>query len=81
MQIPRYLLHNLIALNQLLNTLLAGHPDEGLSSRSHRLYEKSRKWAVIRRVINALFFWQDDHCAKAWLEEHLRRHLPPEFRK
>ena len=26
-------------------------------------------WPRLRRYINALFFWEDDHCARAWERE------------
>ena len=37
-------------------TLLAGHQNETVSGRAYR-----RRWPI-RRYINALFVWQDDHC-------------------
>lgn len=26
-------------------------------------------WTLRRKLINAIFFWQDDHCYGAWLRE------------
>jgi len=76
----RYLRHNLTALTQLLNTLLGGYPDESTSSRAHRQQDRLR-WRIARRLINALFFWQHDHCHLAWKEETMYRQMPPELRK
>jgi hypothetical protein len=69
-----------IAIDQLANTLVGGMSDETLSARAHRRAPESRRWAVARRVINAVFFWQDDHCAESYESEHLRRQLPAEYR-
>ena len=69
----------LIALTQLANTLIGGFPDETTSSRAHRQQEKMR-WRIARRVINAVFFLERDHCEAAWLSERARRQLPPELR-
>jgi hypothetical protein len=69
----------LVALTQLANTLIGGWPDETTSSRAHRQQERLR-WRVVRRAINAAFFWQADHCESAWLAERARRQSPPELR-
>ena len=71
--------NTLVALTQLLNALLFGEPDESTSGRAHRQQRKLR-WRIVRRVINAAFFWQRDHCESAWLAERARRHIPPEMR-
>ena len=69
----------LIALDQLVNTILAGHADETLSARAYRLSrDRGRHWP--RRVIDALFFWDENHCEQAHLSEMLRRHLPRPYR-
>ena len=75
----RYLNQNLIALTQALNALLGGMADESTSSRAHRQQDK-RRWRIARRAINALFWWQDDHCAGAYREEVERRQMPPSLR-
>jgi hypothetical protein len=64
----------LIALDQLANTLLGGWADETLSSRAYR-----RGWAAAR-WIDALFFWETEHCAASYRAERQRLQLPPEFR-
>lgn len=69
----------LIALDQLINALLAGWPDETLSSRAFR-WEKDgvRLWP--RRLIDRLFFWEKQHCFQSYQSEREGRQLPPEFR-
>lgn len=69
----------LIGIDQLLNALLAGWPDETLSSRAYRWdVDGVRKWP--RRVIDRLFFWEKQHCYQSYLSEREGRQLPPEFR-
>jgi hypothetical protein len=65
----------LIAIDQLLNALLNGWADETLSSRAYR------ESPVLERVINALLFWDEDHCYESYVSEQLRNQLPPELRK
>lgn len=65
----------LIALDQLANACLKGWADETLSSRAHR-----EKRTRTEKVINALFFWQPDHCRQAYLSERNRMQMAPEFR-
>lgn len=69
----------LIAVDQLVNALLAGFPDETMSSRAWR-WEKdgARSWP--RRLIDRLFFWEDQHCFQSYQSEREGRQLPPELR-
>lgn len=69
----------LIAIDQLGNALLGGWADETLSSRAWRQRHKPR-YANAVRVIDALFFWQEEHCRKSYESEQLRQHLPPNLR-
>lgn len=70
----------LIAIDQFVNACLGGWADETLSCRAWRQREKKRRWKIMRRVIDALFFMQKDHCKTAYESEKNRRHLPPELR-
>lgn len=69
-----------IALDQLINALLGGYPDESLSAHAYR-WNRDGKSSIPRRIINLLFFWQIDHCHAAYLNECKRRQLPPEYRQ
>jgi hypothetical protein len=71
-----YWLNNLIAIDQLCNTLLKGTPDETLSARSYRQRESRPFWY---KLINKIFFWQDDHCHDSYLSEVNRKHLPRNY--
>ena len=71
-----------IAFDQLVNALIpGGWADETLSSRAHRMRAKGhRYWGWTANAIDWLFFWQESHCEAAYLEEHDRVQLHPEFR-
>lgn len=69
----------LIAIDQLLNTIFFGWPDETLSSRAYRWECNGvRSWP--RKIIDTLFFWELKHCYESFQSERLRRQLPPELR-
>lgn len=69
----------LIAVDQLANALLAGWPDETLSSRAWR-WEQDGVRAWPRRVIDRLLFWEPNHCRESYQSEREGRQLPPELR-
>lgn len=73
-----YMIKVLIAFDQLANAVIGGHPDETLSAAAHRRHLEGRSgW---RNLINALFFWQGDHCLDAHASEVARKQLPKEYR-
>ena len=74
-----YLKAVLIAVDQLVNALLAGWPDESLSSRAWR-WEKDGVRAWPRCLIDKLFFWEPNHCRESYRSEREGRQLPPELR-
>lgn len=76
-----YLLSLVIAFDQLANALLAGSPDETLSSRCYRA-DRDNKWfgRIFRPCIDMLFFWQSRHCYDTYLAEVQRRQLSKNFR-
>lgn len=45
-------------------TLFGGSTHQTTSARAH-----IEPWPIRRRIINAVFFWQDDHCLWAWERE------------
>ncbi len=76
-----YIKSALIALDQLVNALAGGWPDETISSRAWR-WELAgvRSWP--RKLIDglALIFGDRDHCRESFESERLGRQLPPEAR-
>jgi hypothetical protein len=68
-----------LALDQLLNAIIGGYPDESLSARAFR-WHRDGKRSYPYSIINAMFFWMKDHCRSAYHCEQELRHLPPEYR-
>ena len=67
-----------IAIDQLLNALLAGWADETISSRAWRCRDV-RKWAIMVKIINGVFFWQKNHCRATYVFELTQGHKPTDF--
>lgn len=71
----------LIAVDQVVNAVIGGQPDETLSARAWRLREQSWAWGLARRVIDAAFsLFGRDHCRLSFESEQARRHLPVAYR-
>lgn len=52
------------ATSQWFNVvLLLGHPNESISGRSHR-----EDWRL-KKLVNAILFWQIDHCKSAYMND------------
>lgn len=71
----------LIALDQLLNALAGGWPDETVSSRAWRWHVANvRHWPqrLLDRVAKIL--GDKNHCRESFESERLGRQLPPEAR-
>lgn len=62
--------------SRTLNAVVfGGSMNQTLSARAFvesQLRETSDGWDRIYLFINALFFWQEDHCHGAWLAEVMR---------
>ena len=68
----------LIAVDQLVNALIGGWPDETLSSRCYRWARDGvRAWP--RKLVDGLFFWQREHCKSSYESEREGRQSPPEL--
>lgn len=71
----------LIALDQFINALLGGWPDETLSSRCWRWEQAGvRSWP--RKVLDgvARLLGDREHCRQSFESERQGRQLPPELR-
>lgn len=73
----------LLAIDQLLNSLLGGWSDETISARAWRLHQFRRRWHFARMVIDGAFrlIGQRSHCQDAFISERQRLHSPPEQRR
>ena len=82
MTLKQYIFNNLIAIDQLINALIKGHPDETMSSRCYR---NAQKYWYARWGMKALDFvfrpWGPDHCKTAYESELTRKHNFPEVPK
>lgn len=64
-----------IAFDQLIGAVFVGtYPDETISAYCHRT------GSVWEPFIDALFFWQKDHCFESYLSEKERKQMPQEYR-
>lgn len=76
-----------VGIDQFINAVLAGYADETLSARSYRLGQRDEmrgrrgRWWYAWRAIDVLFFWQAEHCKRAYDNEYARTGLPPEYRQ
>lgn len=80
----RRILNILIALDQLAWVMLTfgnGMPDETISAALYRM-ETQGKWAgrLFRPIVDALFFFDPNHCLKAWCAERSKQQLPGFYR-
>ena len=65
-----YLLRIAAWLSQGVNCiLLAGHHDVTVSARAYLNRKRSRGWYAAYRTLNAVFFWQEDHCRGPYLAD------------
>lgn len=76
----------LIAIDQFANTWIyiagdgRGFADETLSARLFRCHLQGLILDKTYRFVDALFFWQEDHCYASWRSEVERKQLPGFYR-
>ena len=78
----------LLALDQLINTFVyakadrrCGYADETLSARCWRLRNTSKLWKIAHKTVDALLFFDKNHCYESYKSEILHRQLPNEYYK
>ena len=78
----QYLLNVAIAIDQTLNALRGGSPDETLSAAAWRTEQEGRILGRIFRPLIDMIFWpiDRDHCRTAFESEQQGTHLPEEYR-
>ena len=73
----------LISLDQTINCVVwikgdgFGYPDETLSARAWRLRGQSNSW----KRIDALLFFDKDHCRTSYESELNRTQLPKDYKR
>ena len=65
----QWVLNILVAIDELVNSILGGSPHETISSRLGRNYPLS----PLTTIVNMLFFWQ-----KNWMGLHCQSRVQPE---
>ena len=78
----RYILNILIAIDQLVNTMIGGYPDETLSAAAWFGEQQGKLVPRIMRPVIDFIFWpiERDHCAKAFRAERKGLQLPEGYR-
>ena len=76
-----YLFNLAIALDQFVNALRGGSPDETLSAAAYRTDIQGKILGEIFRPIIDFIFrpFEENHCHKAYLSEIHKRQLPKEY--
>lgn len=79
MKLKQYIINILVALDQFINVLFLGQPDETISSRAWRCKDSSSFWKFMRKLIDTIFFWQKDHCYYSFIAEVERHQITTEI--
>lgn len=78
-----YVMRVLISIDQSLNAVVGGSPDETLSSRAYRRAELDAKpkmfWVLFQRFVNTLFFFEPNHCYESYKIELAHLHDDSDF--
>jgi len=65
-----YLKNIALGLDQFLNTILGGLPDETLSSRAYRTEQTGALLgSLFRPLIDCVLFFDKNHCKESYLSE------------
>lgn len=80
----KYLINILIAVDQLVNTLFGGMPDETISAECYRKSQEKGHYfyKILKFILDiCLSPIKQDHCEQAYLSEVYRKQLPPQYRQ
>lgn len=79
-----YIFRFLDCFTQTFNTwILNGSPDESTSGRAYfrQFYKPTKFWRVMYKIINTIFFLEEDHCKDAYLKDLKRSKIREEIHK
>ncbi len=70
----RYIIHVLASLSVMLNTILGGSYRNTFSARcGYEYYIHEKTWAKVAViVIDTMFFWDENHCYREYVNEFLK---------
>lgn len=69
-----------IAVDQLVNAILFGSPDETLGARFYRLEQTNHLIGkLVRPILDFIFFWDKNHCKILFEKEVLNEQLPKDY--
>ena len=70
----KYFKNLLVGIDQLGNAILAGYPDETMSSRAYRMQVQGKWFGWTAEAIDYLFY--PGHCKDAYEAERARLEVP-----
>ena len=75
----KYPIRVLISLDQFINTLFGGEPDETISAKLWRNRNKPI-CSILRKLVDKVFWLDPNHCETSYLSELKGNHLPREYK-
>lgn len=76
-----YIKNILIGIDQLTNCVFLGKPDETISARCWRNRNKNIIWKISRKVIDTIFWFDDNHCQESYDSELYRTQISKEYKE
>lgn len=72
---PLYIIYEAVyflfsLLSRVVNAaFFKGSMQQTISARTYVLSHDNPKWERRRKIIDTIFFWEEDHCRKSWWAE------------
>ena len=79
----KYFINVMIAIDQLVNTVFGGYPDETISATAYRKSQLRGHYfyKLLKFILDiCLTPLSQDHCEQAYISEVYRKQLPPNYR-
>ena len=73
--IASYVSNVMVGIDQIINTLFFGEPDETISSRAGKARELgSYKWTLVAEFVDVIcWMFERDHCRKSMERDRIKR--------
>lgn len=72
MGLGKYVLNVAVAFDRMVNAAQTGDPNETLSSVAYRKHRDGERFGFMMHVIDAIFWFQPDHCRRAYFADRAR---------